>query len=132
MRDAARGLRLLGVEPELIVTSPYLRALQTAEIISATLQIPGCEIVESPTIEPLSEPQQLLDLLHRCESDAVLCSGHAPHLDRFLAFITTASSPFTSLKKGGTALIELDRLEAGAGELKWLQPPKVLRELGGN
>ena len=130
MREAARGLLSLAIEPELIVTSPYLRALQTAEIVAAALQNPKCEIVESPTVQPGAQPVELLDLLRRCESDSVLCTGHAPHLDLFIAFITGSPHPFTSLKKGATAMIQLDSLEAGAGEMVWLQPPRVLRELG--
>ena len=62
--------------------------------------------------------------------DEAICFGHAPHLDDFIAYALAASTPITTLKKGGVACLEIQTLSPPAGQLRWLLTPKLLRDVG--
>jgi phosphohistidine phosphatase len=132
-RRAARGLSVVGCKPTRILTSPYLRARQTAEIAAEVLGLAPERITTTEALLPEAAPYAIFHALHAFAGtdDEVLCAGHAPHLDRALALsITGGRVPVTSMKKAGAALLELDDLPRPHGELVWLVPPKMLGELG--
>ena len=129
-REVARGLRKLGVKPDLIISSPLVRAVQTAEIAAAELSYAKEKIRRTPALEPDADPAELLKEISRLKKDEVLCAGHAPHLDEMIAQAVGVRAAFTSLKKAGAACVEFDSPAASRGTLLWLFPPKVLRELG--
>jgi phosphohistidine phosphatase len=131
-KKAAKGLGIVGCKPTRIVTSPYLRARQTAEIAAETFGIAGDGILVSDSLLPHAAPYSVFHALRAfAHTDVeIICVGHSPHLDRALALsITGDRVPVTSLKKAGAALLELDELPRPHGELVWLMPPKVLVEL---
>lgn len=129
-RLAIAGLRRLGVKPGTIVSSPLLRAMQTAEIAAELLGHAKDKIRRTPALEPSADPADLLRELAKMKAEEVLCAGHAPHLDELIAHAVGARTPFTSLKKSGAACLEFESFAAGRGMLLWLYPPKVLRCLG--
>jgi phosphohistidine phosphatase len=132
VRKAARGLQAVGCKPTRILTSPYLRARQTAEIAAEVLGVPPERLVQTDALLPEAAPYEVFQALYAfAEGDGeVLCAGHAPHLDRALALAITGDRvPVTSMKKAGAALLELDDLPRPHGELVWLMPPKVLTDL---
>jgi phosphohistidine phosphatase len=129
-RMVARGLKRLGLKPQLILSSPLVRAVQTAEIAALELGCPKGKIQQTRELVPEADPAGLLQELSRLKKDEVLCAGHAPHLDELIARAVGARSGLTSLKKAGAACVEFDSPAASHGELIWLFPPKVLRLLG--
>lgn len=132
-RKAAKGLELVGTKPTRIITSPWLRARQTAEIVAEIFAVPAERIIDSDALLPQAAPYAIFHALHAFADldEEIVCIGHSPQLDRALALaITGEKVPVTSLKKAGAALLELDELPRPYGELVWLMPPKVLVELG--
>ena len=129
-REVARGLRKLGVKPDLILSSPLVRAIQTAEIAAVELSYAKEKIRRTAALEPEADPAELLKEISRLKKDEVLCAGHAPHLDEMIAQAVGVRAAFTSLKKAGAACLELDSPAASRGTLLWLFPPRVLRQLG--
>jgi phosphohistidine phosphatase len=132
-RRAARGLGVVGCRPTRILTSPYVRARQTAEIVAEVLGLAPPQVTTTEALVPEAAPYAIFHALHAftATDDEVLCAGHAPHLDRALALaITGGRVPVTSLKKAGAALLQLDDLPRPHGDLVWLVPPKILTELG--
>jgi len=132
-RRAAKGLGVVGCRPTRILTSPYVRARQTAELVAEVLGLGADRITTTEALLPETAPYAIFHALHAFAGtdEEILCAGHAPHLDRALALsITGGRVPVTSLKKAGAALLELDDLPRPHGELVWLVPPKVLGELG--
>lgn len=125
-RAAARGLAAIGVRPELVVTSPYLRAKQTAEIAAELL---GCrrKLEFSEHLLPGGGASAFLTWLAERDVDSALCTGHAPNLDLLVAMATTRGETYTVLKKAGAACVEI---ASGGGRLVWLMEPKTLRRLG--
>ena len=128
-RLAARGLRKLGVKPDLILSSPLLRAVQTAEIAARELGWPKEKIHRTRALEPDADPAELLKELARLKQDVVLCTGHAPPLDELIDHAVGVRVAFTGLKKAGAACLEFASSASSRGVLLWLRPPKVLRQL---
>ena len=130
-RQVAKGVAEVGAIPDLMITSPYLRALQTAEIFAEQLEYSKQRIRKSDFLLPGAEPLQLFrELAKDKDLSVVFVFGHAPHLDDVVATALGAKHHISSLKKAGVALIELRRLVPPSGELVWLATPKLLRKAG--
>jgi phosphohistidine phosphatase len=126
-REAALGLKELGARPDVMITSPYVRAAQTAEIFAEALGFSIEKIRVSEALKPGENPAEIVRELSRTKAKEVACFGHAPHLDLTIAQLAGARAAFTELKKAGVACFEQT---SGRWELKWILAPKVLRELG--
>lgn len=112
-----------GIEPDLLVTSPLLRARQTCEILADKLSMPFVEDARLASEFSLVEVAQIL---LESGARAPLMVGHNPDFSHLLAHVLGCESmPF---KKGALASVDLHADEAG-GSLRWLVPPKLLRGL---
>ena len=130
-KGVARGIVALGITADLFLSSPYVRAVQTAELFAEIFEYPKQKIRRSDLLLPGAEPSLFFRELARDKrSSAVFCFGHAPHLDDLIATALGLKHHVTSLKKAGTALIELRRLLPPSGQLVWLATPKLLRSAG--
>ena len=127
-RSAALGLRVLGAKPDMLITSPFVRAVQTAEIFAEALGFPVDRIRVNDSLKPAGNPGEIVKEISHLRAKEVACFGHAPHLDLTIAHLAGARTPFTELKKAGVACFEHGSSE-GAWELRWILTPKVLRDL---
>jgi phosphohistidine phosphatase len=129
--EAVEGLRVLGVRPKVVVTSPYRRAVQTAEIASRGLEAAAPE--RCAHLLPSGDPAAMAEWLSRRAEDEILCAGHEPNLSLLLACLVLGpgSESFAALKKAGAACVEVEHPGKTPGELLWLLPPRILRRLGG-
>jgi len=127
----AKGVAALGVSADLLLTSPYVRANQTAEIFANELDYPRQKIRTTDLLLPGGEPSLLFrELAKDKQSSCVFVFGHAPQLDELIATALGTKHHITSLKKAGVALIELKRVSPPSGQLVWLGTPKILRKAG--
>ena len=112
---------------DLIVTSPKVRARETAEIVASHLAVP---VVIDERLGGALDLATLEALLHD-QHDPVrpILVGHDPDFSDLLAALSgTAGVP---MRKGAFARIEIDRpLKPGAGTLRWLLPPDALKTDG--
>jgi phosphohistidine phosphatase len=130
-KQVAKGLAALGVTADLLLSSPYVRAAQTAEIFAAALEYPKQKIRRTDLLLPGAEPSLLFrELAKDRQASSVFLFGHAPQLDDVVATALGSKRHVTSLKKAGVALIELKRLSPPIGSLVWLATPKLLRRAG--
>jgi phosphohistidine phosphatase len=130
MRKAAKGLRRLVPELDLIATSPLARAAETAEIISEAYD--GARTIQISALSPRKPVATLLEWLNAHPPDAtVALVGHEPHLSTFLCWLLTGlQESFVDLKKGGVALLEATAPVApGRAKLHWLLKSSQLRDL---
>ncbi len=132
MEQGARGLATLLPGLDRLVSSPLVRARQTAEIVAAAFG--GTPIVETATLAPGAEPGRFLDWLagRRWRAEAVAAVGHQPHLGRLAAHLLAGGDPSAEaveieFKKGNAALFEVGE---GPAVLRWLLAPAYLRSLG--
>lgn len=128
-REVCQGMRELGAAPDAVLTSPYLRAAQTAEIVAEILGLPREKIHKSDSLRPGGSISEFSKELTRLKAREVVCCGHAPHLDQFVARLAGARLPFTQLKKAGVACFELAGASPLRATLLWVAPPKILRSL---
>ncbi len=130
-RQVAKGVAEISPVPDLLLSSHYVRAMQTAEIFAKVLEYPKDKIRKTDFLLPGAEPLQLFRELSRDkDSSVVFLFGHAPHLDDLLAAALNSKHHITALKKAGVALVELKRVAPPTGELVWIATPKILRKMG--
>lgn len=130
-KQVAKGVAALGVTGDLLITSPYVRAAQTAEIFADALDYRRQRIRRNELLLPGSEPTLLFrELAREKQASKVFIFGHAPHLDGVIAAALGSKKHLASLKKAGVALIELKRISPPMGVLTWLATPKMLRKAG--
>jgi len=130
-KEVAKGVARLGVVPDLLISSPYVRAMQTAEIFAAAFEYPKQKIRRSDLLLPGTEASLFYkELAKDKQSATVMCFGHAPQLDDLVATGVGSKHHLTSLKKAGVAMLELKRISPPSGELVWLGTPKLLRKVG--
>jgi phosphohistidine phosphatase len=125
----AAGLAEMGIRPSILLSSPYVRAVQTGEIVCDALEIDPKNLHASDALKPEAKPARIAEELARITADEVICFGHAPHLDDFIAYAVRAAAPFTMLKKAGVACLEVQRFSPPEVQLRWLLTPKLLRTL---
>jgi len=126
---AAMGLRALDVKPSAVLTSPWLRALQTAEIFCEAMGFPHKKIIRTDSLKGTSTPADLMRELQTIKGKVVLCFGHEPHLHLMIGHVLHTNAKITELKKAGLALLELERLSPPQGRLIALYPASTLRLL---
>lgn len=130
-KQVARGVVALGATADLLLSSPYVRAMQTAEIFAGELEYSKQKIRRTDLLLPGAETSMLFrELAKDKQSSAIFLFGHAPQLDEVIATALGSKHHVTSLKKAGVALIELKRVSPPSGEIVWLAPPKLLRKAG--
>jgi len=128
-RKIAKGLAEMGVEVDLILTSPLVRARQTAEILSQALA-GHPPIVETDALLPQATFAELTSALGKQEKAAsIALTGHQPSIGVFAGRLLGCKGE-VEMKKGGVCRIDVDRLPAaGPGLLRWLATPKLLMGL---
>jgi phosphohistidine phosphatase len=126
-KKAARGLLRLGVAPDVVVSSPYLRARETAEIAIDELGL-ELDLVESEALLPEASPEDLVRFVGRQKVDVVLCAGHAPHLDLVVARLLGAEGAVTALDKAGAVSLDVPR-GGKRGRIEWLLDCGQLRRV---
>lgn len=128
-RKIAKGLADIGVEVDLILSSPLVRARQTADILSAALS-GHPQIVETDALRPEAAFSELMAVLGKhAGSTGIALTGHQPSIGVFAARLAGAKGEF-DIKKGGVCRIDMDRLPtSGTGTLRWLATPKLLTGL---
>jgi phosphohistidine phosphatase len=126
-RETAKGLARLVDRPQALLTSPWLRAKQTAAIAGGVW---GLEPKEAAALASGSFDEQAA-VLDRYPKDAtVAVVGHEPWVSELLArLLGSRHDDRLTFKKGGAALVDVPGRLAEGGSLAWFLPPKVLRRL---
>ena len=130
-KQAARGLGRLVRSVDVVLSSPFVRAWRTAELLEKDAGWPKptrCEALEAGRT-----PAEVLQALQPFTSSAaVALIGHEPSMHELASYLLTADSGHVQLefRKGGVARLELtDSLRPGAARLRWLLQPKVMRAI---
>ena len=130
-REEVAGLRTLDVAIQEVISSPLVRAKQTADLLAAGLDgKPVVRILKAlePGHSPTTVISQLAKLARRRKIAIV---GHEPDLGELAAHLVGASRPLP-FRKGSVCRIDLESFTSRhAGSLIWFVTPKMLRQLGG-
>jgi phosphohistidine phosphatase len=131
MRAAVEGFARLDPAVALVLTSPLVRARQTAELLIDGLS-PKPALDALPALSPGEAPRRVAEALGKYVGrQAIALVGHEPSLGELAAWLIGAPSspPF---KKGGICRIDVPRLPPDRdGRLIWFATPRMLRALAG-
>ncbi len=126
-RAASRGLRELVDGVDLVVSSPWTRAAQTAELAAEAL---GAKVVTLDALVPDHPYAETLAWLKTRKEKRIALVGHEPHLSGLASWMMTGQTrPVLSLKKCQALLLKLKKTQAGSGMLTWSVLPRQLRAL---
>lgn len=120
MRQQAKALADLAVTIDAVLSSPYTRAYQTADIVAGKL---GLEVKTEPLLAPGFNRDKLAEIVASFgEDQALLLVGHEPALSMIIAELIGGGH--VQMKKGALARVDVSR--ELQGELVWLLQPKIL------
>jgi phosphohistidine phosphatase len=129
LEAAAEAMREMELSFDVIVSSPYLRAKQTAEIIAKNLKLQK-KLTLSNDLIPGGNPQALIQHLSELKPapENILLVGHEPYLSRLIALLATGDTKAAiDMKKGSLCKLEAEELEFGhCATLAWLLTPKQM------
>jgi phosphohistidine phosphatase len=131
MRQIAKGLRALGVEFDLILSSPYVRASETAEILADVFKIEK-DVEFSGNLIPLGDPDLLIaEMNEKYNANSVALVGHEPFLSALIGLLVSENADIDLiLKKGGVCRLSADDLHhTRKAALEWLLTPGILVEI---
>ena len=126
LRNVLRTAAAAGVAPSLILTSPYKRALQTAQLAAEILEYKG-ELLRTKALEPAAAPKTVWDEIrvHKDETQ-ILLAGHEPLFSRLTAYLLGSPNLQVDFKKGAIACVEVERFGAEPhGVLRWMLTSKL-------
>jgi phosphohistidine phosphatase len=129
-RKAAYGISRNLPKRAVLLTSPYVRARETAAILAEALG--SSKPIECGELTPGESPHTCFALLRKRKEEAVVLVGHEPDLSTFVvaALAGTGARMKIEFKKGAAVCLEFaGRIEAGRATLKWMLPPRVLRAM---
>ena len=130
MRRAAAGLRRLDNLPTRVLTSPLVRARQTAELLASEARWPEAAVVSA--LAPAQPVRPLFRLLAAHKVGCLAVVGHEPDLGYLLTYCVCGDSGSVQVefRKGGIACVVFGgAMRPGRGQLRWLLPPRVLRAM---
>lgn len=120
----ARGA---GVKPSLVLTSPFRRAVETAQIAVAELGLNKSDMVQVQELIPTGDPAQVwAEMRLYKEEPALLLVGHEPLFSQLTAYLLGTPALLVDFKKGALARIDIEAFGAQPrGVLRWFLPAKL-------
>ena len=129
LRSAAAAMKKLELSFDLILSSPFIRAKQTAEIVVGELKLKqGIEFFDG--LVPGGNPKALIHALNGLKPTPgnVLLVGHEPYLSRLISLLVSGhADAVIEMKKGGLCKLEVVELQHGqCARLVWLLTPSQM------
>src|SRR5262249_16080962 len=132
MKKVAQGMRHAKLSFDWILTSPYRRAYDTAEIVVKEFKAKNTLRVVR-TLRSEGDPKSLIRYIAATYHswNTLLLVGHEPHLSQLIGTLIGAQEGIAlDLKKGGLAKLNVRSLRYGkCASLEALLPPKFLKKL---
>jgi len=131
MHAAASGLARASDPPDLLATSPLVRATETAAIVAETFD--SLTPVSVPELRPGAGPDAVLAWLRTLPAGHVVAAvGHEPDLSLTASYLLASRrEPLLTFKKGGAGLLTVPPgILPGTATLEWLLTPRQLRSFG--
>jgi phosphohistidine phosphatase len=126
LRNVLKVAAGAGVAPSLILTSPYRRAYQSAQLAAEVLGYKN-ELLRTKALEPECPPRGVWEEIRVHKNElSILLAGHEPLFSRLTAYLLGCPNLQVDFKKGALACVEIDRFSADPqGALRWLLTPKL-------
>lgn len=133
MVKIAENLRDMGVQIDLILTSPYVRAHETAGIVQEAFALKKKQLVFSDHLAPSGFAKDLIaEINENYPLENLMLVGHEPYLSELIAVLVSGNPAMSvTMKKGGLCCLSADKLAyEQCATLEWLLTPAQLTRLG--
>ena len=129
-RKEAKALAALDIELDVVISSPLVRAKQTAEILAQALSTKP-SVVMSDSLAPAGTPAAVFqELAKHMRKGRIALVGHEPNIGELAARLINSRTPL-EFKKGAICRIDFEVFPPkGSGQLQWFVPPRLLRKIG--
>ena len=129
MWQVADAISALEISFDIILTSPYLRARQTADIVADGTESKK-KVIETDHLTPGGSARKIIEQIAAIKPapENVLLVGHEPYLSELIALVLAGDAPVRiTMKKGGLCKLTVDPLQHGrCAVLEWLLTPKQM------
>jgi phosphohistidine phosphatase len=124
--DVVKTAHRAGVDPSLIVSSPYRRAIETARLAVEGFGYKR-DIVRTETLVPHGSPEKVwAELRDYREEPAILLAGHEPLMSQLVTYLLSAPGLRVEMKKAALVRIDVESLGPRPhGTLRWMLTPKL-------
>ena len=129
LRKEVKALDALGIAFDHVITSPLVRAKQTADVFVQHLSSKP-SISTSDSLAPAGSAAAVVqEVLKHARKGRIALVGHEPNVGELAARLIGARTP-PAFKKGAICRIDFEVLPPkGTGQLQWFVTPKMLRKL---
>ena len=126
---SGRALRQLDVNFDLVISSPKVRARQTAEIIAGEVGYPKDKIKITETLEPTAYPKDTISYLNNfTDKNKIMLAGHLPLLGNLASELLSKNSQISLyFEAGAVCQIDVDQPISHNGNFRWFLTPEQLR-----
>ena len=131
MKKIAKGLESQGIELDVILTSPYVRARDTAKILAKRFNRMDQVFFSDNLIPPGNFESLVLEIREKYDVANIALVGHEPMLSSLVSWLIKGDMDAkVVMKKGGVAYLSSDSLyQDGRATLEWLLTPALMVEL---
>lgn len=134
MTNIARGLKSLGARFDLILTSPYTRALETAQILLKIFKMKKEQLAVTEHLTPMGLPEDVIGEINEkyADMESIALVGHEPNLSALIGLLVAGDASISiEMRKGGVCFLSAENLRhQRRATLEWLMMPKHLVALG--
>ncbi len=127
IRKAASGWKTLIPSINIILTSPFLRALESAKII-AELIVYEKEIVVDNNLAPGCKTNQLIEIVNALDAENILAVGHEPDISNHISNLISHTQVFVDIRRAAIAKLTFaNKALFSKGTLEFLIPPEAFK-----
>lgn len=125
---AAKAIKRMGLQFDVIIASPKKRSQQTAALVAKAVGFPVEGIVETEKVKAMTPAEEAIAYLAQFEDkDSILIAGHLPSLAEVASALLTSGSKATiQFERGGIGRIDVEKLPTHDGKLRWYLTPAQL------
>ena len=125
---AAKAIKKMGLQFDVVIASPKKRSQQTAEIVAEAVGFPIERIVETAKVKAMTPAEETIAYLGQFnEKESILIAGHLPSLAEIGSILLTSGSKATiQFERGGLGRIDVGKLPTHEGKLRWYLTPAQL------
>jgi len=132
LRKSAEAMKRMKLRFDLILSSPYVRARKTAEIVAEELNLKK-RLKLTNTLKYENSPESMIAEIARLKPAPknLLVVGHEPYLSDLVSRLVSGNGNLAmDFKKGGLCKLEMEKMDGAIkGQLVWLLTPKLMKEM---
>ena len=129
IHTSGKALKKMGVNFDVILSSPKKRSRQTASIVAEEIGFPSEKIIETEKVKAMAPPEETIKALTEyAGNEKILITGHLPSVAEIASFLLTeGSKAIVEFEMGGCCRIDVEDLPTHSGHLRWYLTPEQLK-----